>query len=182
MIKRPAKQDMGQRLAAQQLRGPRKILEPKPWSACWNVLLIASSQWDHSQLIRPIRFGYFFPVLAFICLLNAGNTVLADETSLYSSLRDHPRCGQTPSMLAAQMFSSAIRKHSQNDLVGAIADYLAALKISDTDPAVHWYLGTAYKASGQLDQAKREFAREVQMNSKFRFVPGQGLTKSKQGE
>jgi hypothetical protein len=60
------------------------------------------------------------------------------------------------------LFFSAIRKQVKNDLAGAIADYLQALTLED-DPAVHWYLGTAYQAAGELDKAKLEFETEQMM-------------------
>src|SRR5271168_1744917 len=58
---------------------------------------------------------------------------------------------------ATQLFNLALRKQGNNDLTGAIADYLAAIKIDDKEPAVHWYLGTAYEAAGKATEAKQEF-------------------------
>lgn len=107
--------------------------------------------------------------------------------------------------MAKRLFFSAVHKQVENDLPGAIDDYLAALKLEDKDPAVHWYLGTAYQAAGQSDKAKQEFAIEQQMkkdrltstvyqggygngtgtgfpmgnfgSEKLYIVPGRGITK-----
>jgi tetratricopeptide (TPR) repeat protein len=64
------------------------------------------------------------------------------------------------------LFSTAIHKQNINDLAGAIADYLEAIKIDDNDPSVHWYLGTAYQAAGKIDEAKQEFAKELEMKKR----------------
>lgn len=100
-------------------------------------------------------------------------------------------------------FSLAIGKHARGDFEGAIASYLAAIKIRDKDPAVHWYLGTAYEAIGKRTEAQREFEKEREMlgkglpksiklptrravqgggsgdfgSDRLRFVPGEGMTK-----
>jgi len=106
------------------------------------------------------------------------------------------------------LFATAIHKQNTNDLPGAIGDYLAAIKIDDHDPAVHWYLGTAYEAAGKATEAKQEFEKEQKMkheaakapvhsysggygsgtgrgygggdfgSTRLKFVPGEGLTKS----
>ena len=64
---------------------------------------------------------------------------------------------------AARFFQSAIHKQVKNDLPGAIAAYLAALRLDDTDPWVYWYLGTAYEATGKPDKAELEFQKEQMM-------------------
>ena len=76
-----------------------------------------------------------------------------------------PTMGRSKSarQAVARLFLSAIQKQSKNDLTGAIADYLAALEVDDTDPAIHWYLGTAYQAAGKVDEAKLEFEKEEEM-------------------
>lgn len=102
---------------------------------------------------------------------------------------------------AELLFSLALHKQTNNDLPGAIADYLAAINIDDQEPAVHWYLGTAYEAAGKATEAKQEFEKEQEMtkvrkysegygsgtgrgygggdfgSNKLKFVPGEGLTK-----
>jgi len=47
--------------------------------------------------------------------------------------------------LAGKFFRSAIHKQVKNDLLGAITDFQAALKLQD-DPATHFYLSSAYRA------------------------------------
>jgi hypothetical protein len=61
--------------------------------------------------------------------------------------------------MASKLFGDAIHKQIGHDLTGAIADYSAALALDD-NPAVHWYLGTAYLAAGEAAKAKLEFKRE----------------------
>jgi hypothetical protein len=65
---------------------------------------------------------------------------------------------------AERLFRSALHKQINNDLTGAIADYLEAIKIDDNDPSVHWYLGTACEAAGNATEAKQEFEKEQAMN------------------
>jgi hypothetical protein len=57
--------------------------------------------------------------------------------------------------------------HASSDLTGAIADYLATIKTYDKEPAVHWYLGTAYEAAGKTTEAKQEFEKEQTMKQTF---------------
>jgi tetratricopeptide (TPR) repeat protein len=85
---------------------------------------------------------------------------------------------------AEKLFRSAVHKHASNDLNGAIADYLAAIKIYDKVPAVHWYLGTAYKAAGKTSEAKREFEKEQAMKQSLtenEFVRAQFIKSYKSG-
>lgn len=74
------------------------------------------------------------------------------------------------SALRKQLFLSAIQKQAKNDLTGAIDDYLAALKLEDNDPAIHWYLGTAYWAAGKTAEANREFDVERKMKGFALFI------------
>jgi hypothetical protein len=67
--------------------------------------------------------------------------------------------GSVAGIAAKKLFSSAIHKQVNNDLTGAIADYLAAVQMDDHDPAVHWYLGPAYLAAGKTGEAMQEFAK-----------------------
>ena len=74
------------------------------------------------------------------------------------------------------LFSSALRKQVDGDQPGAISDYLALLELQDKDPAVHWYLGTAYQATGKMAEAKQEFEKErlmrkdaLRMEREWRF-------------
>jgi tetratricopeptide (TPR) repeat protein len=78
--------------------------------------------------------------------------------------------------IAEKLFRSAIHKQIQNDLSGAIADYLAAVKIYDHDPAVHWYLGITYQAAGKVEEAKQEFQKEQEM--KKADLSGTGTVKT----
>jgi hypothetical protein len=57
-------------------------------------------------------------------------------------------------------FYSALQKQVDGDQPGAISDYLALLEGQDNDPAVHWYLGSAYQAAGKTAEAKQEFEKE----------------------
>ena len=80
---------------------------------------------------------------------------------------------------AMELFGSALHKQINNDLNGAIGDYLAAIKIRDNDPAVHWYLGTAYEAAGKATEAKQEYEKVRQawhwtINTQ-QVSPGSGL-------
>lgn len=115
-----------------------------------------------------------------------------------------PQPPLVPTFGDSQLFGSAVKKHANGDLEGAIADYLAAIKVQDKDPAVHWYLGTAYKAAGKEMDARREFEKEYEMkrtidqdlrnkndansgvsilpagdfgSNELLFVPGEGLNK-----
>lgn len=70
---------------------------------------------------------------------------------------------------AAPLVNSAIEKQTKPDasgkvdMAGAIADYEAALKISD-DATTHSYLGTAYQAQGNNQKAMSEYMRALAMD------------------
>jgi tetratricopeptide (TPR) repeat protein len=70
---------------------------------------------------------------------------------------------------ASPLVNSAIEKQTKPDaagkfdLVGAIADYEAALKISD-DGTTHSYLGTAYQAQGNNQKALSEYTRALALD------------------
>ena len=72
---------------------------------------------------------------------------------------------------AAPLVESAIKKQTTKDakggydLTGAIADYEAALKMSD-DPGTHMNLGTAYQANNNLPRALQEYTKAIQMDPK----------------
>ncbi|CAN5204966.1 hypothetical protein BH10CYA1_BH10CYA1_59010 [soil metagenome] len=70
--------------------------------------------------------------------------------------------------MAEGLFNSAVKKHANRDLTGAIADYLEAIKTYDKEPAVHWYLGTAYEAAGKKNEAQQEFEKEKVMKQTFK--------------
>lgn len=84
-------------------------------------------------------------------------------TGIYSK----PQPPTVPTFGDSQLFGSAVKKHANGDLEGAIAGYLAAIKVQDKDPAVHWYLGTAYEAIGKSTEAKREFEKERAMKQRL---------------
>ncbi|MFN8550425.1 MAG: tetratricopeptide repeat protein [Candidatus Obscuribacterales bacterium] len=77
-----------------------------------------------------------------------------------TDIHSKPQPPTVPTFGEHQLFGSAVKKHANGDLKGAIAGYLAAIKVQDKDPAVHWYLGTAYRALGEEAKAKREFFKE----------------------
>ncbi len=70
---------------------------------------------------------------------------------------------------AGPLVNSAIEKQTKADaagkvdLPGAIADYEAALKISD-DGTTHSYLGTAYQAQGNNQKALSEYTRALALD------------------
>lgn len=70
---------------------------------------------------------------------------------------------------ASPLVNSAIEKQTKPDaagkfdLAGAIADYEAALKISD-DGTTHSYLGTAYQAQGNNQKALSEYTRALALD------------------
>jgi len=72
---------------------------------------------------------------------------------------------------AAPFIESAIKKQTTKDdkggydLSGAIADYEAALKLSD-DPSTHMNLGTAYQGNNNVPKAMAEYKRALQMDPK----------------
>lgn len=68
-----------------------------------------------------------------------------------------------PRLPAQNRFGLAVKKHANGDLEGAIAGYLAAIEAYDKDPAIHWYLGTAYEAVGKTTEAQQEFQKERTM-------------------
>lgn len=81
--------------------------------------------------------------------------------SLDSSNQEYRRAiKRTKHMWAGAFFSMALRKQIKNDLSGAIADYCESLSL-ENEPATHWYLGTALKAAGRLDESKHEFERST---------------------
>jgi hypothetical protein len=115
-------------------------------------------------------FNYVIFVIAGVLCLATGAS--AGETFQYFDFRSNEygrhqriKIGGAPAErqrnIAEKLFSSAIHKQVKNDLPGAIADYLAAIKIDDKEPAVHWYLGTAYEAAGEATKAKQEFGRST---------------------
>ncbi len=71
---------------------------------------------------------------------------------------------------AAPLIESAIKKQTvadsagKYDLVGAIADYEAALKIDD-DANTHLNLGTAYQAENNLAKAMAEYKHALQLDA-----------------
>lgn len=67
---------------------------------------------------------------------------------------------------AQPLVDSAIKKQTANDIRGAIADYEAALRISD-DAGTHSNLGTAYQALNNLNKAIAEYKRALQLDPKF---------------
>jgi tetratricopeptide (TPR) repeat protein len=69
---------------------------------------------------------------------------------------------------AAPLADSAIKKQTATppDLVGAIADYEASLRIYD-DPSTRLNLGTAYQANNQLAKAEVDYLRALQLDPKL---------------
>ncbi len=69
---------------------------------------------------------------------------------------------------AAPLVNSAIEKQTKKqppDILGAIADYEAALKI-DEDPGTMSYLGTAYQAQNNLPKALYWYQHSIQLDPK----------------
>jgi hypothetical protein len=92
-------------------------------------------------------------------------------TSMSLIYGDSQHLSTSSKYAAEKLFRTAVQKHAGSDLTGAIADYLAAIRIYDKEPAVHWYLGTAYEAAGKTTEAKQEFGKEQAMKETF-TTPG----------
>lgn len=155
-------------------------------------------------------------LILFLVLFSTSIRTFASEQQIPSILiprqrrfihfHQEPPPAMVPAFGESQLFGSAVKKHASGDLEGAIAGYLAAIKVHDNDPTVHWYLGTAYRAAGKELDARREFEKEHEIKRtsdgalrKFKsssnsgvsilpagdfgsnellFVPGEGLSKS----
>ena len=58
----------------------------------------------------------------------------------------------------------AIELQNAGNYTEAITTYLAALGLNDTDPTLHYNLGTAYQASGDLTKAQEEYKKAYELD------------------
>ncbi|HEY9775581.1 MAG TPA: hypothetical protein V6C81_17585 [Planktothrix sp.] len=79
------------------------------------------------------------------------------DRSVFETSKDSPR------LQSKEAFRAGLQYDAAGNFNKAILSYQNAITLSDYDPAVHWYLATAYQAQGKTAEAKREFARETAM-------------------
>lgn len=133
----------------------------------------AIAKYNEAIAATPTEPSYYYSLGTCYQAKEDFDNALKNYEKAYSLNPKEPAYKQVITQLraakAAPLVNSAIEKQTKPDasgkvnLLGAIADYEAALKIND-DATTHSYLGTAYQAQGNNQKAMQEYTRALAMD------------------